>query len=842
MAIGYLRVTLRLGGDALPALGVTVLIQDQNNNPLYNLLTNRDGNTEYVPLEISPTEIAGVSHNISFFKVEIPASQLYGSVYISNVEVYAGLSSTLPIEMRPLIKNASPSENTQIMDVPREHGADYRGAPEANSTPLTELYGLTNTVKIPDYITVHLGYYTSSAQNIRIPYKDYLKNVASSEIYADWLPAALYANIYCQITYTLNRLYTVWYRSQGYAFDITSSTQTDQKYTVGKAIPDNISRIVDEIFNVYLRRAGRNEPFFSAYCDGKNTLCQNGLWQWGSEDLAEKGYSTMQILRYYYPADVELAESNVFTSTTETYPGYVLKQGMSGENVKLMQDYLNRISGNYWLPKLSNPNGVFDAETTSAVKAFQSEFNLTSDGIIGKATWYKITYIYAAVKRLAESESEGERIGIATTPPTVTIGPSSDYNQITVRQYIAEIQYILNYLAQFYNTLPTVIEDSRYTQTTQDAVKAFQSMFNLPVTGTVNAATWQKLYQVYWSVYHETPQEPPEVPPETTPTPPSGTYPEYPGYLLRIGASGENVLIMQEYLRALSQRYTSIPAITPDGQFGTATQNAVIAFQRLFGLSADGIIGRDTWSRIVYEYNNQPSLPETPSNPVYPGYLIAVGSQGQYVTLMQTYLNAISQAYPSIPSLTPDGKFGPATQNAVIEFQRLFGLSADGIIGQGTWNKIIEIYNGLSSGTSPGPSNPSYPAYPGYLLKVGSSGENVHLIQNYLNTVSTRYPDIPKVTADGIFGSGTANAVKAFQRLFGLTADGIVGKSTWDSLAQNAVSTSVQTVVYQTQQQALVPYSSSGLPSVYQDNLVRPILSFMLLKTIIGLNCGCYLR
>ncbi|MDR1000707.1 MAG: peptidoglycan-binding protein [Clostridiales bacterium] len=773
MGIGYLKIELRLAGDALPAAGIKALIKNENNVILYELVTSKNGITEYAPLEVSATEIDGVSHRISYFNVEILGGQQYGSVFVSNAEVYDGLSSTLPIDMRPYINGVDSRNNTRVIAQPREHACDYRSDPEAAAIPNITTYGMTNTVVIPEYITVHLGYYTNAAENIRVRYKDYLKNVAASEIYADWHEAALYANIYCQISYTLNRLYTVWYRSQGYNFDITNSTQTDQAYTVGKVIPDNISRIVDNIFNIYLRREGRNEPYFAAYCDGKHTKCKFGLWQWQSDELAQQGYSTMQILHYYYPDDLGLAESNVFTDTTETYPGYALRQGMSGDNVKLMQDYLNRISGNYYIPKISNPNGVFDEQTKRSVEAFQSTFNLDADGIIGKATWNKITYIYAAVKKLGEEDSEGEYIGISKTPPTVTIGSSSDYNQSNIRELIAQLQFLLNYIAQFYNNLPYAIEDSRYTQTTLDAVISFQAAFGLPVTGIVNQVTWQKLYQVYWSIQGDLPPYEPEPPIET----PDEISPAYPGYLLKQGSTGENVRLMQQYLNALRQIYPSISALSVDGQFGLGTKSAVIAFQQLFGLSADGIIGRDTWNKIVQEYNNLTVESPTPT-PAYPGYLISYGSQGQYVLMMQEYLNAIARVYSSIPTVTADGKFGTATRNAVIAFQRLFGLTSDGIIGQDTWNRIVYEYNKLQQE----PSVPSYPAYPGYLISYGSQGEYVRRLQSYLNEISRFYPSVPSVTADGIFGAGTRNAVIAFQNLFGLSSDGIVGEGTWNRI------------------------------------------------------------
>ncbi|MBO5005809.1 MAG: peptidoglycan-binding protein, partial [Clostridia bacterium] len=253
---------------------------------------------------------------------------------------------------------------------------------------------------IPENITVHLGAPSSDAPNVTVSFPDYIKNVASSEIYPTWPENALRANIYAQISFALNRIYTEYYRSRGYDFDITNSTAIDQSFVYGRDIFDNISEIVDDIFNDYIVRGGFVEPLFALYCDGTTVTC-DGLSQWGSVDLAEQGYIPYDILRYYYGDDINIVMDAPVENIDQSYPSVPLSLGSAGNDVRTVQTRLNRISANYpAIPKISNPNGIFSSETDAAVRKFQEIFSLTADGIVGKATWYRIQSIYNAVKKL----------------------------------------------------------------------------------------------------------------------------------------------------------------------------------------------------------------------------------------------------------------------------------------------------------------------------------------------------------------------------------------------------------------------------------------------------------
>ena len=257
---------------------------------------------------------------------------------------------------------------------------------------------MLDRVVIPESITVHLGAPNSNARNVVVPFRNYLKSVAASEIYPTWPEEALRANIYAQISLVLNRIFTEWYVSRGYDFDITNSPSYDQKYVHNRSTFETTDAIVEEIFNEYIVRAGNIEPLFASYCDGKTVTCV-GMSQWGSKADAEKGMTTLEILRKYYGNDVKIVENNNIVPIPVSYPGSPLREGSTGESVRVIQAQLNRIANDYpSIPKV-NVNGLFDADTTAAVRRFQQIFDLTADGVVGKRTWYKISYLYWYTRR-----------------------------------------------------------------------------------------------------------------------------------------------------------------------------------------------------------------------------------------------------------------------------------------------------------------------------------------------------------------------------------------------------------------------------------------------------------
>ena len=343
---------------------------------------------------------------------------------------------------------------------------------------------------VPQRITVHLGAPSSNAANVTLPFSDYVKNVASSEIYPTWDESSLRANILAIVSFALNRVYTEFYRSRGYDFDITSSTAYDQAFVKGRSYFENISRLVDELFNDYLRRPNFVEPLAAKFCNGTTVTCE-GLSQWGSQYLAQQGYNSQQILRNYY-GDIETVLNAPIRGITQSYPGAPLSRGSSGPNVTVIQVSLNRISQNYpAIPKIPGIDGIFGSKTEAAVIAFQRIFGLSPDGIVGPATWYELVRLYTAVNRLAELRSQGQQFySINWTPPNgLSVGDTGEKVRL--------LQYMLSVLSSFIPSIPPLQIDGIYGAATRAAVLAAQRRFGLPETGTVGAQTWDAIYDQY---------------------------------------------------------------------------------------------------------------------------------------------------------------------------------------------------------------------------------------------------------------------------------------------------------------------------------------------------------
>lgn len=459
---------------------------------------------------------------------------------------------------------------------------------------------------IPETVTVHLGPPDSNAQNVTVPFTEYITNVASSEIYPTWPENAIRANIYAQISYTLNRIYTEFYRSRGYDFDITNSTAYDQSFIKDRDYFENISRIVDEIFNSYVSRQGNVEPLFTQYCDGIEVSCP-GLSQWGTVTLANQGMTPYEILQYYYGDDIDIVTNVPVMNISASVPPRPLSLGAASDDVRSIQIRLNRISDNYpSIPKIAIPDGIFSFDTEDAVRRFQEIFSLTPDGIVGNATWYKIQRIYNAVKRLNELDSEGIRLDEVTAQFTgsTSLGDSG--------ADVVNIQYLLAYLSQFYNTVPLIDIDGIFGQETASAVRAFQQTFDIPVTGEVDLETWDALYKTYIGFLETIPFKYVE-----------GNVLPYPGVQLRLGSESDSVRVLQEYIGYISQFIESIPFVPVTGYYGTQTRDAVLALQAFLGITQNGVVGANAWNEISSLYSdlyNGSRLNEGQ----YPGYEIGI--------------------------------------------------------------------------------------------------------------------------------------------------------------------------------------------------------------------------
>lgn len=435
--------------------------------------------------------------------------------------------------------------------------------------------------RVPEYITVHLGLPDSNVGNITIPFSSYIKNVASHELYPTWPENALRANILAQISFALNRVYTEFYPTRGYDFDITSTTARDQIYVLGGNIFDNISRIVDTIFNDYIVRQGSIEPLFAAFCDGVQTQCA-GLSQWGSVALAEQGYIPYAILQHYYGSDINIVFDAPVGETVPSYPGRPLRRGDLGQDVRTIQQQLRRIRRNYPALPQAPLSNVFDLPTETAVKAFQGVFNLDPDGIVGKATWYKIKEVWGGVKRLSELASEGLTITEAQRvfPAVLRYGDRGDG--------VRTVQYYLAFLGYFLPSLPPITITGTFDDATRDAVYAFQNSSVLTVDGIVGRDTWNALQEDYSALIRELPQEYQAFLDEI-----------YPGRFLVQGDTGPSVVQLQRNLQRIAQENEAIPSVAVTGVFDEATTAAVRAMQGQLGLDRSGAVGPILWREIM---------------------------------------------------------------------------------------------------------------------------------------------------------------------------------------------------------------------------------------------------
>lgn len=369
------------------------------------LSTDISGQTAAVELPAPPLEYSMEPSEFqpySEYTIQVNASG-YRPINISGISVLPDKTSIQNVRMEtatvenPLEQNIVITANTLYGNFPPK-------IPEDEIKPMTESGEIVlSRVVIPEYVIVHDGPPSdSSANDYYVRYRDYIKNVASSEIYATWPDAALRANILAIMSFTLNRVYTEWYRNKGYDFTITSSTAFDHKFVYGRNIFSNISNIVDEMFNSYLSRPNVRQPILTQYCDGQRVSCPNWMTQWGSKYLADQGYSTIEILRYYYGSSMYINTADEISGVPASWPGSNLEVGSTGDKVRMLQEQLNRIARNYPALPTIVVDGIYGSATKAAVEKFQSIFGLPVTGIVDFRTWYRISEIYVAVSRIAE--------------------------------------------------------------------------------------------------------------------------------------------------------------------------------------------------------------------------------------------------------------------------------------------------------------------------------------------------------------------------------------------------------------------------------------------------------
>lgn len=583
MTTGKLVVEINYAQEALPVENICVRVYNDNLSYNQRFSTDSSGKTPEITL-LAPSAQLSLNQNNTIlpyatYNIETSKNGVLLN-RIRGVQVFADNTALQQIELNPIQTIDVEGNDVLIPTHSLFNGTGGSGQGEIIEDRLQ--FVLAYPI-IPSRMRIHLGRPGSNSRIVTVSFKDYIKNVASSEIYPTWPDASLRANIYCQISLAMNRVYTEWYPSKGYNFDITNSTAFDQAFVYGRNIFESVSKIVDEIFMQYVRKINTINPYYTEYCDGKTVSCP-GLKQWGTVTYANQGLNPFEILKRYY-TNIEIVNTDRIEENIGSFPGFNLKVGMRDNAVAIIQNQINRISVNYPLIKPVIPvDGNFTRDLENSVKIFQRQFNLTADGIVGKATWYKVSYIYVAVKKLAELTSEGEQ--------------------------------------------------SRFPG-------------------------------------------------------------QYPGTVLREGSSGPYVQEMQFYVDTVAEFTPLVSNISVDGLFGRGTTAGVVSFQKLARLTPDGLVGQNTWNTLVRAYKDTQLVNVPPVPPVvpYPGTPLRLGSRGDSVKSVQFYLNRIYLGVSNVQQLDVDGIFGNATQTVVITFQREYGLIADGIVGRLTWDKIIQIYN-----------------------------------------------------------------------------------------------------------------------------------------------------
>lgn len=404
---GRLQINVTSEITAYPIKNATISISYTGvpNSILEQLQTNQVGQTEVVELDTPPLEysldqtIEEQPYSEYTLQVNAPG---FEPISIAGAEILADVTALQDVRLHPLVEDAEPE--VYVIPAHTLYGEYPPKIPEDEIKPIDESGEIVlSRVVIPEYVIVHDGSpRDSTATNYYVKYKDYIKNVASSEIYATWTENAIRANVLAIMSFTLNRVYTEYYRNRGYDFTITSSTAFDHKWIPKRNYFDTISTIVDELFADYLSRPNVRQPILTQYCDGRRVQCPNWLTQWGSQSLGEQGYSAIEILRYYYGDDIYINTAQEVSGVPSSWPGYDLENGASGEKVRQIQEQLNVVAEAYPLiPKIA-VDGIYGPATAEAVRVFQSVFGLPQTGVVDYRTWYKISEIYVGVSRIAE--------------------------------------------------------------------------------------------------------------------------------------------------------------------------------------------------------------------------------------------------------------------------------------------------------------------------------------------------------------------------------------------------------------------------------------------------------
>lgn len=778
MGKGKLRIELRTAQSALPINNCMITVREENGRIQTQEITPPDEGVsrEFVidapeiSLSLSPSS---ASLPFSTCDVMFDSSRYY-QMTIAGVQIFDTILSVINVDLIPLplsIPDSSQDAPRSVV-IPTHHLSSGSGEPiirrpspasvaKGNTVPAVNIL---EGVFIPSTITVHLGDPDDDdAENVTVSFVDYIKNVASSEIFPTWPEQSLRANIIAQISLALNRIYTEWYPSRGHNFDITNDTSVDQYFVYGRNIFENISLIVDDIFNTYLTQRFSIEPYFAEYCNGTTSVCA-GMSQWGTVSLAESGLTYEDILSFYY-GDVVVTTTDRIQDATESYPGTPVERGDSNEYVRIIQEQLNRIAVNYPAIPLNRVSGVYDQLTIDAVEKFRSVFLLGTGEDVDKAVWYRLSSIYTSVKKLAQLTSEGQRASYSDK-----LYPGRPLTSGSVGSEVQEVQYYLKIISQYYQAVRNTIVDGIYGSGTANSVSSFQREQGIPVTGVVDETTWNKIIDVYIGIDDNV-----DVPIFVEETK------DYPGYIVSPGARGNDVIYAQELLNVINDIFPLVTRVVEDGIYGENTAASVRRFQTLFGLDPTGDINQGTWDKLNLIYVSVASrcifaTPESTGNRPYPGEPLQKGSRGDNVTYIQRRSNLLYTALPYVGTVVEDGIFGEATEQAVMAAERAFGLTPNGLVGEVTWRLYNYLYVAIQTGCLP--SDRSATVMSTMMSSVTSTvsvpkhtpSEVKKAIREYFR--KKHGADVRLGMSDNIYGPFTRNAVRIIQGENGLEKTG----------------------------------------------------------------------
>ena len=772
MPSGSLLAVAALAGQAGPLPGVTVTVLDESGLPAARLVTDENGRTAEADLPAPDRAYSLAEDNTAVrpYAVYTLLAEKDGwqPVEIRGVQVFDGQQTVARLALLPadpVLQTAQLLAGSQVEIPPHPL---YAGAGGSGPAPVSECAApqVLDEVVIPRTITVHLGRPAENARNVTVPFQEYIANVASSEVYPTWPEQALRANILAQISLALNRIWTEWYPSRGYSFNITGSPAVDQAYTEGRTVFAVMERLTAELFATYVRRSGNAEPYFTEYCDGRLVSCA-GMKQWGTVDRANEGMSALQILRYYYGSRVNLVTSSNLADIPESYPGRALRRGDSGAAVRVLQRQLDRIAKDY--PAFGKPaaTGVFDEATETSVRAFQRYFSLTVDGVVGRATWNKVSYIYVSVKELAQLTSEGEELGgeVSSGPwPGVVLRLGDEGLAVQV------LQFWLADLALYDSSLPAVTVDGVYGAATRRAVAAFQQEAGLTADGVVGQLTWEALYAAWRNLQSDL----------------GGG--AYPGSALRRGSRGNAVRLVQFRLRLAAANYAAVPAVAVDGVYGADTEAAVTAWQQQAGLTADGVAGPATWQSVyTTAVRMAASGPVARLSPLpAPAGALGPGDEGAGVAVLGQVLDFLAHWLREVPPSGGGDRFTPEMEASVQAAQAVLGLPVTGRVAAGDWRTLTGAASALYAVT-PGTAAPRPEGiWPGYTLAAGSAGPAVLSVQQWLNAlggVDCRFAFVPET---GFLDAPTLAALETYQAAAGLSPAGVVDDEVWRRLSADA--------------------------------------------------------